>query len=156
MTKASVISWGPYSKPRSSIRTNVSGCIFGHDCQVVNSNGISVSDLPLRVPVMAVPQGCDQTLAVLWSHHVMAFMKRTPSLPNVSTLPSSRRSWTSPVKQMGHHVTSTGTPPIMSLTISRLRINPIGNALDSPLMETPMTSSSGTSLASPVVTYSGV
>jgi len=49
-----------------------------------------------------------------------------PDTPKVCSSPSIVRAYPMPVKQSGHHVTAVGTPPTVSLTISR----PLRNGME--------------------------
>ena len=54
-----------------------------------------------------------------------AFMISLPDTPKVRTSSFTVRAYTMPVKQRGHQVMATGTPPTVSLTISWLLRNAV-------------------------------
>ena len=96
-------------------------------------------------------------MRVWWSYITSAFIISLPDTPKVCSSSPMVRLYTIAEKQSGHHVTATGLPPTVSLTIScALRVG-IEYARWSPFIERPSTRlwSSSSSLATSALTNSG-
>ena len=124
-----------------------SACVSGNcsrqSDQFASSDGSNSIVVPASGPSSAVPVTWLQTLPVSWSNHVCAVLHRSPWFPNTTVSPFISRRWTNAVLQSGHQLTSMGMSSIWSMTNSRLERNPTGYARCTPLIFTPiMTSSS--------------
>ena len=105
---------------------SVSGCSAFQSPQVVSREGTSVNRSPSNSPSTASPRNWLHSVSVSLSYITRAFMMSLPDTPNVSVSAFTVRAYTMPVKHSGHHVTATGSPPTVSLTISW----PLRNAVE--------------------------